>query len=71
MERPVCPDELARSLNFDLSPVRPWEWAHLVDLDQWHEAVQLRNAYAAGIVDARDEAEGEAWLRQGRAGQAG
>lgn len=35
--------------------MRPWEWPQ-IDAEAWTEAVQLRNAWHAGIEDARDEA---------------
>lgn len=35
--------------------MRPWEW-NGIDAESWTEAVQLRNAWQAGVEDARDEA---------------
>lgn len=49
------PGWLDLALWFDLSPVRPWEWDG-IDAESWTEAVQLRNAWHAGVDDARDEA---------------
>lgn len=53
-EEPL-PAWLDLALWFDLSPVRPWEWAG-IPADSWTEAVQVRDAWAAGQADARDEA---------------
>jgi len=54
---------LELALWFDLSPVRPWEW-DAIDAERWTEAVQIRNAWHAGIDDARDEAEMERRLSE-------
>lgn len=39
---------------FDLSPMRPDEWA-VTNARRWNEAMQLRIAYDAGVEDARAE----------------
>lgn len=49
------PGWLDLALWFDLSPVRPWEWAG-IPADAWTEAVQIREAFAAGVRDAQEEA---------------
>lgn len=58
------PAWLDLALWFDLSPVRPWQWA-TIEADTWTEAVQLRDAWAAGQADARDEAAMDERLHRG------
>lgn len=57
------PGWLELALWFDLSPVRPWEWPH-IEADMWTEAVQVRNAWHAGIDDAQAEADMERRLAE-------
>jgi len=49
------PPDLPRILVYDLSPLRPWEYA-TTDAYEWTEAVQLANAYH----EARREVDIEA-----------
>lgn len=51
---PPRPAGLDWVMWFDLSPLRPDEWAE-TDAARWIEAVQLRTAYQAGIEDAKGE----------------
>lgn len=48
---------------FDLSPMRPDEWAE-TDAARWNEAMQLRAAYQAGVEDAKGEAAMSDQLKQ-------
>jgi len=45
---------------FDLSAMRPWEWARLAgdDARAWLEAVTLRRAINEGTASARSEKAG-------------
>jgi hypothetical protein len=51
------------ALSFDLSPLRPWEWARLAgdDARRWIIAIATQNAYMEGIAAARSEKAG--WNR--------
>jgi len=39
-----------------LSPVRPWEWWD-IDAEEWSEAVEVQQAWRAGMADAEDGAK--------------
>lgn len=49
--------EVAHYLNWDLSPVRPWEWWE-IDAEEWTEAVEVQQARQEGIADAESEKHG-------------
>lgn len=51
-------------LAYDLSPIRPWEFAK-VDAFEWSEAVAMANAYWDGVREANTEA---AAMQQANAG---
>jgi len=58
------PDGLNMAIWFNLSPLRPDEWA-ATDVERWMRNVQLRNAYQAGVDDAEDEARAAQELSEG------
>lgn len=60
-------------LSFDVSPLRPWEWANLSgdDARWWHEAVAYHNAYREGIQSAHAEKAGWDRLATMEAGEVG
>jgi hypothetical protein len=68
------PAWLDRYLWFDLSPMRPDEYGR-TEAYRWVEAVQIRNAYQAGIDDADDEVKGkqriDEWKKEQGIGQIG
>lgn len=43
---------------FDLSPMRPDEWANTV-AERWYRNARLKAAYLEGVNDARDEVKGQ------------
>ena len=53
---PEPPPGLMQALWFDMSPMRPDEWAR-TDAQRWRSAIAMRNAYHAGEQDAKGEAE--------------
>ena len=59
---PPKPPGLDYALWFDLSPMRPDEWAQ-TDAARWNEAAQMRSAYQAGVDQARRESEMDATLK--------
>lgn len=51
------------ALWFDLSPMRPDEWAR-TDAQRWRTAIAMRNAYHAGERDAEGEAKAREQIDQ-------
>jgi hypothetical protein len=43
---------LERILQWDLSPVKPWEWGEL-DAWAWTTATAMKNSFEAGMADYR------------------
>lgn len=55
---------------YDLSPMRPDEYAH-TNARRWTEAVTLRNAYDGGVMDARKESQAIQHMMSDDIGQVG
>ena len=51
---PPFPEGVAHYLQWDVSPVRPWEWWQ-IDAEQWTEAQEIQHAWRDGVQDANDE----------------
>ena len=40
-------------MEWDLSPVRPWEWAEM-DVGEWYRAKETQQAFKDGIAEAHE-----------------
>jgi hypothetical protein len=60
------PYELWQAQQWDLSPLRPWEW-WVVDIGEFNEALQILHAYREGVREANDENEASQLLDATRA----
>ena len=52
------PGEVVMAQWFDVSPMRPGEWAR-TDIGQWHRVMQIRRAITAGTTDYTDTVDAE------------
>lgn len=64
---------MSLALSWDMSPLRPWEWANLAgdDARRWLEAIAIHNAYAEGTAGARSERQGIDRMHAEDVGQVG